>query len=252
MPVSARTQDLLTARKTSLEQGVDRCNSIASSAEWELFLIEQLLFGNSGGALGAPIPDVSLILSAPQFGDDAEGEVDGVWHPALGDPLLSEEPTDINGIPLEAQSVQFLVRLPSAILALDTDEAWELKNIAAWVRLDGGRPSFDTDAGIRGLPVGGAYAKAWVDRASALQAIAEARWRPSAGQTEPYPNYRPIAEVYFYREPIPGPVFEPSLIVTIGGGATTTTPTVTGAALGIGDGNVVLAIGDGNVILGAS
>jgi len=178
---------------------------------------EGLLDGGGGGILGAPIPGRSILISAPQTGDNTEGEIDGVWHPAVGDSVFSANELDRNGIPVEAQSVLMITRLPDAILNLNTDEAWELKNIAAYARLDGENPSI-TGVGFRGFPVGGVYGKAWISRENALAMRAISRWQPAPGQSQPYSNHRVLAECYFYREPIPAPVFEPSLIVLGGTG----------------------------------
>lgn len=252
MPVTPNTEALLNQWKANIEADLGRgLISLSRPKIQQLYELENLLFGATGGSIGAPIPNATLLLSAPQIGDDVEGEIDGIWHPALGQPILSEDSTARNGMPIDAQSVLFLTRLPMSILIQDTVEAWDLKNIAAYARLDGGRPEFDSDNGIRGFPLGGVYAKAWIGRTSALQAITESRWRPSVGQTPPYPNYRLITEVYFYREPIPAPVFEPSLTVTIGAGSgtTPTVPTAT-AVFGVDAGNEVFGVGDGNEVFG--
>lgn len=202
-------------------------------------------------SLGAPIPDASFVVSTPQIGDDEEGEVDGVWHPAIDQFVFSANPLDLNGIPLEAQSVLMILRLPDPIFALNTEKAWDLKNIAGYARLDEGTPDLlGTADKIRGFPLGGVYGKAWINRANALALKAISRWIPETGQSQPYPNYRLIAECSFYREAPPQPIFEHSLIVAGIGANVPSTPVVTGTGLSIGDGDEVLLIGDNDQTLG--
>lgn len=221
MALTASIRSYVEGRKTDIERHSKTLNNYDCIRE--LYYIEAILgniFSGDGGSvagissIGAPILGATKIFSIPQEGDTAAGTVDGVWHPAIGDRLMSATATDANGLHADALSVQLVVRLPQAILDLDSAESRELKNIAAFLRLDGNTPSFAIDAGVRGMPIGGLYAKAWIPRDMALATVGLARWE-SNGESAPFPNNRPIVECYQYAEAIAQPVFDESLLQVV-------------------------------------
>lgn len=229
MAINAETRALIQTWENSLQAVLSGTYSLSPEKIHQLHSIKYLLEGFQGGSIGEPIAGASIIVATPQAGDTVAGSFDTInpttglteqiQYPAIGETMLVADPMAWNGIPAEAQSVHIIARLPQDVITLNTQEAVDLKNLAAFACMDGGTPDPTYDGGMRYVPIGGLYSKAWISREMALALRAIARWQPTAGQTQPYPNYRLIGEFVFFREPIAFPVFEPSLIepVIVGG-----------------------------------